>query len=390
MKRPLIITIGIFIILLVLGLWVYLLAFGAPKETSEVFTNLGVIPESERGTDITDVQSLDTDATVLALTGTELQQLTTRAVAGFTVASSTENILRYVERGTGHVYEINIDESTEKQISLLTIPQTVEAIFSPSGNAVAFTTYEGQKKIVSVGTLPEEGSEMILKKVSLGVENITFKNDNVLYYTRNEDNKTVGYSLNISNLSESELFTTRITDIEVFWGADFNTIYIQTRPTQYLEGYLYSISKNILTPVTNPLYGLTTFIKDTTIITSMVVGDTYSSAWLHDGESIEQGILMLKEKCIFADETNENVWCAAPLEIPNASYVENWYKGVQISKDYLWYTNLATKSSTLVGDLSKLSGKTIDVFDMKIGNDKTTLFFTNKTDQTLWQYRLEQ
>lgn len=390
MKRSLIITIGILIILLVLGLWIYLLVFGTPKETNEVFANLGIITKNEDEVAIVETNTLSKNETQLALDGSPLQQLTTKAVAGFAATSSSDQLIRYVERGTGHIYEINLDKGTEKQITLLTLPQTVEATFSPSANSVAFTTFKGSDRITSVGTIPEEGSELIVTKLPPNAEQIAFKDDLIIYYTRRDNNETTGYAYNISNHSESELFTTTLTDITVFWGYGFDTIYIQTKPTQHLEGFLYKISKNILTPITEALYGLTTFIESNNMIISQVVDDEYISTWTRTSGELKQGILMLKEKCVFTEETAKRVWCAAPLPIPNASYVENWYKGTITSEDYLWSTDLVAQNSTLIENLTESAGKIIDVFDMKISDNRTSLLFTNKIDQTLWSYRIKQ
>ena len=41
MNRALVITVGIVIIIIVLGVWVYLMLFGTPEKTGDVFTNLG-------------------------------------------------------------------------------------------------------------------------------------------------------------------------------------------------------------------------------------------------------------------------------------------------------------------------------------------------------------
>jgi hypothetical protein len=99
---------------------------------------------------------------------------------------------------------------------------------------------------------------------------------------------------------------------------------------------------------------------------------------------------MLKEKCVFDTAQEGAVWCAAPLDVANTSYVEDWYKGTITSEDYLWFTELSTQSSTLKGDLPTLAGKTLDVAGMTIDNNGKVLLFGNKIDQTLWIFRTGQ
>lgn len=388
MKRSLIITIGVVIILLVLGLWVYLLLFGAPEEPKDVFTNLGITKNTEDTVRVIDAQTAAKNETKLALGGSQLQQLTTRSVAGFGFASSsgTTDTIRYVEKGTGHIYEINLNSGTETQISLLTLPRTVEALFSPEASAVVFINDTG----VSVGFIPEKNAQMKLIELPADAKNVSFKDEVTLYYTQNENGKTVGRQLNLLKLTKTEVFSTQLHDIDVFWGNGFTTTYIQTKPTQYLEGQLYSISKNVLTPVVPSAYGLTSFINGKNILTSFISGVEYTTTWPSSALNLKQGIVMLKEKCVFSTQEANFTWCAAPLALPKNNYVENWYKGVETSEDYLWSNDLATQSSELIADFTELSGKTIDVLHMATNQSGTLLLFGNKIDQTLWLYNLEQ
>ena len=47
MNKPLIFTIAITVVLLIAGIWVYLMLFGSPQNTGEVFTNLGFQPNNQ-------------------------------------------------------------------------------------------------------------------------------------------------------------------------------------------------------------------------------------------------------------------------------------------------------------------------------------------------------
>ena len=387
MKRSLIITIGIVIILLILGMWVYLFLYGAPKATTDVFTNLGVLPKGDKSVRIVDANTSTLKDSQLALGGSVLQQLTTRAVAGFGFASSSPDILRYVERGTGHVYEINLTSGKEEQVSVTTFPQATEAVFSPDTTSVALTSYEGYQKIVSVGTIDAHTTSVTLVKLPIGAENIAFANETTLYFTHTEAGKTLGSMFNIHTQAQTLLFTISLTDVEVLWGNGLKATYVLVKPSQTLEGALYVVSKNILTPVTNSEFGLTAFTNGAYTIASHATNNTYISESLKNGTISEQGILMLKEKCAIDRTRDGVVWCASPLEPAPKTYVEDWYKGIIISKDYLWLTDLSSKSSELKGDIPKLSGKTLDVTGMTINSNGKVLLFGNKIDQTLWMYR---
>ena len=394
MKRSLIITIGIVIILLILGLWVYLLVFGTPKTPRDVFANIGVLDPAQRETSTSTLPvgtpSQKETPTQLSLSGSQLQQLTTRSVAGFAFASSSDNTLRYVERGTGYVYEINLDSGIEKQITLTTIPQTIAAVFSRDASEVVFTSYtsEGTKQVL-LGEIKDGSTEMTTTQLPNSAENIAFKNNQTIYFTQTTPTETIGYTFNVDTLKQTQLFALDVPDMQMRWGASLDAMYAQTKPTKYLEGYLYTISKGALIPVGQAGYGLTAFLNNTYSVISMIQNNSRYSAESLSNAGIEiQSIAMLPEKCVFSPTQTSSVWCAAPLVPSNADYVELWYKGILNSEDYLWSTDLEKGKSTVVADLQTLSSRSIDVSLLEINTQGTMLLFENKIDGTLWLYKI--
>lgn len=394
MKRPLIITIGIVIIFLVLGLWIYLIVFGTPQKPQEVFSNLGFIPASEPSTvhdgDVVNSPTQIASTTQVALSGKQLQQLTTRAVAGFAFVQGTStNTVRYVEKGTGHVFEIDLATGVEKQISLTTIPGTAEAVFSPQADAITFTSYTDDISNTSVGILMASSSQMQLQQLPTNAANIAFKNDNTLYFTVDNGTKTIGYSFDIENAQLSTLFSYPLTNMRAVWGNGLSHMYLITKPASTLEGYAYAVTKNSLDPVSDQGYGLSALMNNSYIVETFVQNKNYVSYALNNGLSIKQALVMLPEKCVFGSATGAIIWCAAPFGNSDDSFVENWYKGTITSKDYLWYTDVTSKTSLLIGDLAKLSGRIIDVNGITINQAHTQLLLRDKLDGSLWLFTIK-
>lgn len=387
MKRPLIITIGITVILFVLGMWVYLLAYGSPSEPQEVFANLGFTTGGTAGTGSTVLPTTDEEGTAqLAIGNAELEQLTTRAVAGFAFASTGEKIW-YAEQGTGYIFEIDLNSGIETQISRTTIPKTIEAVFSPE--AVAITAFEGDSRRVIVGMFTGDDSEIEFSKLPLGAENVAFKDEDTLYYTLTSGGATVGRIYEIPNLATSQAFTIQIPDLQVHWGFLFDDIFVQAKPTQHFEGSLYKLSSNTLSPASFAAYGLASFMNEDYIVNSFIAEGKYISEATYENKQIRQPLLMLPEKCAFSSLSNGVSWCASPLAISDGQYLEDWYKGKISSQDYLWRTDLQDKKSSVIADLSKLAGKTIDVADIAIHDGDDLILLSNKLDQTLWLYRID-
>jgi hypothetical protein len=390
MNRPLVITAGIVILLSVVGLWVYLLAYGAPDAPREVFTNLGFLSPQEGEVRIIDPNALQEERGVqLALGGSELQQLTTRAVAGFAFASSSKHMVRYVERGTGHIFEINLDSGMEIQLSVTTIPQTTTALFSPDAETVVITTYEGYGRTAVIGTFAQE-STLNLTHLPNNAENIVFHDNSTVYFTLSEGGKTNGYTFDRETLTRSLLFSLPIADVLMHWGPSFSKKMVQNKPTKYLEGYLYELSEgNTLQPLAQGEYGLSALVSDAYIIRTFIKDAQYVSHALQGTRELEQTTTMLDEKCVFSLQDSAQIWCASPLETPNGDYLENWYKGIVTSEDSIWVIDLEEGSSTLVGNLPSLSGRTLDISDITIDRNGELLLMSNKLDGTLWLYMIK-
>lgn len=388
MNRPLIITIGIVIILLVVALWAYLLIFGAPTETRGVFTNLGLVPEAEREVRIVE-PVLEQEGAQLSLSSQALQQLTTRAVAGASfISEDGKPAILYAESGTGHIYKIDLESKRETQISVSTFAQTAKALFSPLGTAVALTEFNDYSSKTSVGIINSSDSTLQVSSLPGEAENIAFKDETTVYYTKNSDNGTVGYSYNSKTDSTSTLFTLDIPSIRMLWGHSVEGFYAYTKPSQYLEGYIYKITNGKLSPLPIQGFGLTAFAYKDQVVVTNISDDGYTSVMFENGIQKKQPLLMLEEKCVTSPLSSSEIWCASDVARQEAEYLEDWYKGIVTSTDYLWLTDLEYESAQLIIDFKSASGRSIDVTNMSIDAQGKNLLFINKIDQTLWMYRI--
>ncbi len=388
MNRPLIITIGVTILLIVLGVWLYIFLFGTPKDTGEVFTNLGFTPSSQPTT-ITPPEDSPTIETLVDTSTGSLRQLSTRAVAGFmSTTTATSKSVRYVERGTGYIFEINLTTGAETLISRTTIPQVTTAVFSSDATHVAFTSYNGYVPNVFVGSLQNNGVEGI--SLEPGASNLAFTAENDVLYTIVRNGVTTGYRHNLKTETRTEQFTFNFTNLDVAWGDAVAATYITTKPARSLEGFMYRISGNSIQPSVRGGLGLTSLVGNTAIIATYRTSDSYQSSAFDTTTATETTlpIIALKEKCAF-DTTDENfIWCAAPLSSVYAGFVDDWYKGTAQSDDRIWLIDTTSKSARLVATPETILGRTLDITATDIDSNGQYLFFMNKTDQTLWLYDL--
>ena len=390
MNRTLIITAGVAILLTVLGVWLYLIFFGAPEKPGEIFANLGfertVQPTTITPPPVTDSPSIDT---LVDTKEGKLRQLTTRPVAGFAATTTaTSSFIRYVEKGTGHVYEIDLTNGVETIISRTTTPQTVEAIFSPDANIVALTAYDNYTTRVFVGTINEEKLTGIT--LEPGAENLAFDSNADVLYSIVRSGVTTGYRHNLTTATRAEIFTFNFGELDITWGNGITDIYLTTKPSPNLESFIYKIVNGVVTPVIDPGYGMSALISDETIITTKNVGDTYVSEAWQNNVATKLPTLTLKEKCTFNTSNHNYFWCASTVEAPSSTYIDDWYKGVTKADDYLWLINISKQTAELVASPKKLISKSLDMTNLQINVNNTQLFFKDRTDQTLWLLDLAQ
>ncbi len=383
MKKNILITLGILVTLIILGVWAYLFTFGTPKDSAEIFANFGLGGEGEDTAPLPEPTIIDTSDTTTAGTPQALKQLTTRPVAGAVFVNDGDGV-HYVEQGTGHVYSIDLINGTETLISGTTLPGTREALFSKNGGLVAITLFDGSGLKTLVGEIGKDATQNF-SGVALpqGASEIYFSNaTNSLMYAIKGTAGTSGYSYNTKKETGTQLFSIPLRDIHVLW--EGNQIYVYTVPTGDQTGYLYKIVKNDLTYVTEGGKGLLgSLFNNDPIVTRTTESGIMSSAIAPQGETLLP-IVTIPEKCISSEAF---LYCATPRDLGNTqAFPDNWYKGVVSYSDTLWEINVADGEATALSNFELESGRQIDVSKIGISEDETRLYFINKNDNALWMF----
>lgn len=396
MNRVTIIIVGLVIIAILLLSWAYLLFFGAPQEINEVFTDLGL-----RGgpTEITtDINGGGESITQLAINDGKLVQLSTKSVAGFVYISKGETgtstptgpgKLRYAERGTGHVYEINLADSTETRISGTTVGQTVDAVFNSNGETVVLRAEDGENVSAAAYLLGANTT----KKTELPVNsnNFYFSSTTMLRYGVADNGSTVVYEKDLASDTTATLWTVPFTDINIIWTE--RGAFVVNKPSPWLKSGVYLVNGGLRRIVT-PQYALSAVVgsngqfllysafdsKVGRVTSHIVDNDT--------GESMGAVLFAVPEKCL-STEASSGFLCASsiPLSDGNRDRLNEWYRGELISSDTIWKQSEGG-SATYIDNLAELSGFDIDVTDLTISPDGSRLFFRNKINDTLWMYRI--
>lgn len=384
MNRYLFIGLIVFVLVAVLGLWAYLILNGTPRSTSDVFTNLGL------GTETTDrpANDLDQQTTTVDTNSQKLNQLTTRPVAGYQLVNtaSSSNTLTYAERGTGHIYQIDMTTGTETRISGTTLNRVVKATFSVDGEWVVLTTETDYDHQSYVEYLASTSSNPTLAELPENSADHTWQND-TLFYTQLENGVTNGYQYDPDTQSASLVFTTPLRDITAYWQGI--NVFLVNEPAHKLRGALYQLgTTGQYQLLRGPEYGFTAFSEQPgQWFVSSIDTETqqYRSYTINttDNSLTPLALVVIPEKC--ASQSSQYLWCMLPyLEETNADYLSSWYRGEPTYADKIWRIDTTNGDARFVLDPTQITGFDIDADNVQMTG--TYLLFTNRHNDTLWSY----
>src|SRR3989344_2465460 len=287
-----------------------------------------------------------------------LRKLSKEPVAGAVVFNTgTTSVVRFVEKGTGNVYEATSDSLAIKRLTNTTIRKIIRAFWIPSGAGFLAQTLIPESEIietnfvklnkVSTSTLSENLTPFstTISKLPTGIKELTIKPDGtkIFYYTVSGNSRW--FVANPDGTGATLLLSHPLTEWLPKW----------VSPTLVSSGgktpRLFLINNKNFT-------------------------------------SINANTNTLADKCVWSKK-EISVYCAIPNQIPNGAYPDDWYRGTLQTEDFLKKIDLNNIIYYNTADLSKESGEKIDVVDIMLSPDDTHLIFRNKTDGFLWLLRIE-
>ncbi|MBI5126288.1 MAG: hypothetical protein HZA80_00785 [Candidatus Taylorbacteria bacterium] len=358
-----------------------------------------------------------------------LRQLTITPVAGAmasTTASST--IVRYVDRGVGHIYEISLTSNDSQKITNTTIPRVYTTTWNRQGTAVILRYIkEGStiisnfyadiippKKIVASSSPKTATSTATSTIVStptpvqdvVGELKGRFFPSNIidiavspkgdrLFILSEEGEGSVGYLSRFTGDTRTQIFNSPLTQWNVDWNNE-DSIILTTKATYAGVGfaYLIDLKKGTTEKILGPLRALTTKAStDTTQLfyTSSVDGKRFISKifTLKDQTSQDVVFRTLPEKCVWSKKNSSIIFCAVPTDLRDTNLPDSWYQGKVSFVDTVWELDTETGEVRQLSNLLDQSGKIIDVTNPFLDPKENFLIFTNKRDLTLWSLDIQ-
>ncbi len=383
MKRTYFFIAGGVIVCILVGFWVYSFLYGSPTNDGSIFTNLGIFGQNNTE-EIYTPPVIDEVPTVDVNTE-KLRQLTTKPVIGARIIDkASTTIMRYVEAGTGHVFDIDLVSGQEVRVSQISVPSAEKAVVSPNGSYVAIRSGLGNEGLVTLIDLSNLANPTSTKLPNQ-MRTFAFGYNNELLFTETSLGQTEGKGYLPSTATTRRLFTAPFVSHEMAWSESSTTNHIiYTKPAASMIGYAYEVAASGLKRFPYSGFGMTiTQSGGTRFVGRMMDGGYRATIINATGQGSESPAALIPEKCT---SSKADLYCASPFELTEGNFPDAWYKGQFVSNDNLW--KIDGGGATIVAFPSRTLGRNLDVVDLRLSQNGQMLYFVNRIDNTLWLYEI--
>lgn len=409
------------VLLIVVVLLVLFLVGGGSSNTNGAAVDPFADTSGERpfdiDTDRTDTTSGTSSAPILQgdslpvlrkLTEAPVSSVTTLRIAD---SVAVEPYARYVERGTGHVFDVNLSRTTEPHaVTIETVPRIQQSAWAQNGSTtlVQYLGQDASTLSTFLGTLkesapPDEGAE----GGAAYEMSATFLAENIIGYafapTKNEvfylvptDAGSVGYIESLDTKSRRQVWASPLRELAATWNSP-DHILVTTKPSSDSVGWAWRVNlKNGQADLLlSEVVGLTTLenragtkVLFSTLETTLAALKVLN---LSTGAVSSLSLITLPEKCTWSARETAVLYCAIPFAIPQKrEFPEGWYQGTVTWRDNIWRINTDTGTTKMLASVNDLVDRTVDAVDLTLSPDEDFLVFRAREDDSLWSLKLPE
>lgn len=406
-KKTTYITISVILSLLIVGIigyYLYLKNVNSDNPTTSPNIFSGFFPFGGDDNNNTDQ---NTDNTPTEETPTEnsndyvkkLRKITSEPVAGAGILSiKAGDVVRYIEKATGHIYEVELFSPRQGRISNTTIPQVYDSLFGNGNNSLIARYLKDDDRTIETYSLNIKQTSTTTENTISGILISNKVTDvsvfgNSIFYTEKLDTSSVGYIANFAITSKKQIWNSPIKDILSQY-PNAKTVTITTKPDENSLGYLYFIDTGTgsFRKVLNDIYGLSTYTSpDASRVMYLNQGGGGVGLYVFDVKNEQtQNITpaTFPEKCTWSKTDINIVYCAVPSDSLSSGSLNLWYKGLVQYEDTIWKYNLKDNTSNILFGFNSETSEIIDVIKPVLSEDENYILFINKRDDSLWSLDL--
>jgi hypothetical protein len=403
MKKLFIISLIIFILAAGVGSYFYFKkpATSTPGSPNTTYNGNPFGTSGIATPDTTSVASTTADGRIIIPLQT-LTHIYTDPVAGGTfVTAGTTTKIRFVDRGTAHVYDFDTSSGILTSITNTTIPEIQNAYWLNNGGTVVLQYLAEDDQTVSTysAQLVLPGATATTISGSLQGK---FLPNNITSLASNPAGKRVVFQATSGNGSQSvianadgsksaSIFSSPITHWNVGWPSE-STLTLTSGASSDATGFLYFMTQaGSLRKIIGGIRGLTTLTDpSTTYVAYTNYQNSLSILNTKTNTVVPTTLKTIAEKCVWGTTSKTTLYCAIPNSIGGGSYPDNWYQGVVGFSDSLYKIDVVKGTATKLVGFTETYNQTFDMTNLVLSAKEDQLTFMNKTDLSLWSLRLNQ
>lgn len=342
----------------------------------------------------------------------EIKKVSDVAVGGMTfISKNGQSILRYIEKGTGHIKETTFGERIPTDVTNTTITAIFDSFWGAGGDSLVFRRLDGENNTVqtiygSIGKVSAQTSESEAEIKQLnttllpqGTMNVAVSPDKnkIVYLVRSGENSQAlisDFGINGPTNKKTKIWESPIKEWAISWPS-LNKISLATKPAYNVGGYLYSLSTsgNNFEKILGDIPGLTSLSNKmgSIILYSETTGTGFMSYYFDAKDEISSvfPVTTLPEKCVFSRLSEKVLYCGVPNYITGSKYPDTWYQGLTSFTDTIYRVDLDVNYKGEIINQTKLGDNIIDVTNPILSDDENYLAFINKIDNTLWMAKVK-
>lgn len=312
-------------------------------------------------------------------------------------------VVRFMERATGHIYDLAYNSNSKNKISNTTIPKMHEALFSNDAKTIVTRFLGDDNEVIKTYSIAltdrirnasATKEESMLKDAKLtllptNIREISLSPDKTkLAYLLNTDtgSKVVVSSLN--NVTSATVFESDLRQWLLSW-QETSRITLSTKPSGFSVGFSYLLNSGTgaLSKIVGSKTGLTILsARDLSYHLLGTGGQRLLTSIFNSKDQTEVSLSLrtFPEKCSWGKVNKTSIFCFVPSNTEASTYPEGWYLGAVSFSDNLWNIDAPTGQTNLVVSPVSEAGAQIDAINPILSNDDKYLIFTNKKDLSLW------
>jgi hypothetical protein len=277
------------------------------------------------------------EGTVVVPTNGITQLSNVPSASGLVYNLGITTLVRFVERGQGNMFELNIRTGTSTRLSSTMLPKIQETIWSNKGDSVLLRYISESNSVRTyAATLGKKiGTSTSLRDLKgsflpSGIESIVASPDlKKIFYLERTSSGIRGTIANFDGSSRRQILSSAFGEWNVAW-PEATTITLTTKAASGIPGYMYFLntSTGSMKKVLGPIYGLTT--KTSPNLNYVAYADSSATLYVYNAKTGVSNNLVVQtftDKCAWAPKKKATIYCAVPESLLNSSYPEAWYQG---------------------------------------------------------------